>query len=304
MAEASEAAKPPEIPERWNIHVPDGARNVIVDETRGYLSYVSSGRVENFLDDNGNVIAHRWLDGPKSVFAYTLGEGGRINFERHRMSDGRFFIILREGMRAKIDNPSEFTDYVRENFTHVCESQMSFNRIGELIYVNKGNTLKPGKEKRKLLRTPNISFRFPSREPLPGFSDFSQLKKNYVFDPDGKWAFNFPHPKEEDFEISRGSEGKVVARSMDGKKSFAYVWDIKNDVFVLRETHLQSGTTKILQVPLLVDLEQVDKALLFSRPPYQGNELSDVPWTQIDRIVGVGMGYSHPNPASPQESED
>lgn len=72
---------------------------------------------------------------------------------------------------------------------------------------------------------------------------------------------------------------------------------------VVSQTHILSGIEKTVRTPLNMDYEKVVEAS-HSKPPYRkvglgriiGGGRLEVPWRNIDRIVGASLSYSYPPP--------
>lgn len=82
---------------------------------------------------------------------------------------------------------------------------------------------------------------------------------------------------------------------------FALSWEKTDERLIVRELHLGSGIVKILETPLRIDLKKINEAV-FSQAPYEiiksktGPDRLDVPWRNIDQIVGASLSYSFPLP--------
>ncbi|MBF8250118.1 MAG: hypothetical protein HW400_719 [Candidatus Levybacteria bacterium] len=77
-----------------------------------------------------------------------------------------------------------------------------------------------------------------------------------------------------------------------------------NGNFFLTQVHILTGIKKVLEAPLQLDLANIRKAVLV-KPPYKkikaGDlEHLDVPWRDIDKILGVSLSYSYPIPQEKQ----
>lgn len=88
-----------------------------------------------------------------------------------------------------------------------------------------------------------------------------------------------------------------------GKEAYAASFGIDgSNRMILTQRHIPSGTIKVVSAPLEISVEEIRK-IVFSKPPYTqipppvrgALPMLDVPWRNIDRIMGATLSYSTPN---------
>lgn len=101
---------------------------------------------------------------------------------------------------------------------------------------------------------------------------------------------------------------EVFFRNEKGEVVFRLNWEVEDGKLVISETYLPTQITKILCAPIIFPTGEVAKAV-FSRSPYEkkrnrisGLEHLEVPWREIDKILGVSLAYSSPR-SIPQENQ-
>jgi len=114
------------------------------------------------------------------------------------------------------------------------------------------------------------------------------------------WASGF----DPDFTYRYVSDGQREGITYDRQRNrlSKLHWGVEDGKLVVSETHLPTGIIKTLRVPVVLPMDEVAKAV-FARPPYakvkdrvSGLETLEVPWREIDKIIGVSLSYSRPIP--------
>jgi hypothetical protein len=94
---------------------------------------------------------------------------------------------------------------------------------------------------------------------------------------------------------------EAMFRTGDKDNDFNWNWDVFNGKLVVKQTHLKTDITKALEAPLVLDQKKIDEVIL-CKPPYEiiksktGPDRLDVPWRNIDQVVGASLSYSFPLP--------
>lgn len=104
------------------------------------------------------------------------------------------------------------------------------------------------------------------------------------------------------------SQNEHYAYFVNKQKGLSYQveWAVENGTLVLSQIQMRgpkAEVTKILNCPLFIDLNPVTTALAV-RPPYEKDDNGQyrMPWRNLDRALGVRLGYNYPPPKSKQNA--
>lgn len=108
------------------------------------------------------------------------------------------------------------------------------------------------------------------------------------------------------FDLVRVRSNPIYTSMADG--GYKLSWGPKDDGnFFLKQEDFETGTIKILEAPMELDMESLGKVAL-AEPPYEkqkigGRESLNIPWRDIGNILGVTLSYSHPISQDLQEEK-
>lgn len=258
-----------EIPQHWEFKERNGpiAIDLVQVEPReGYLAFnLNFGRndmpntsVDYFFDQKGEPMTRRFSSSSSSLISY-LRENSEIEFEAHSS------LVLY--MRNHLNVPGDIYDFISDNVTYDS---------GKLIRVTIGDFMLKG----RVMQLPRLSM-----DPTLEEKTFKLYKTPFTIKEENNEVF-FINPKGEKEFLTNW---KIESQEDAGGKEFPFI--------VVTQMHIPTGDKKILTTPLQADMKKIID-IMQGRFPYKRNNEGklDIPWADLDRQVGFGVGYLRSKP--------
>lgn len=123
-------------------------------------------------------------------------------------------------------------------------------------------------------------------------------------DEKGNFSVELKNPQKWKIFKDRGAplgEFDTYARDEEGryKQDFKVKYSVTDGRLTVSQTHIATGITKTIEVPMTLDMRGVRDAFS-SKAPYQEVQTADgkshlgVPWRNIDKLVGAKLSFSPP----------
>jgi hypothetical protein len=284
--EADPRSRPPEIPENWDITLSwdVGDKVIQVEPKLGYLALQTDNQRRNseyFFDHKGDRLSEAY------------------HSESARFPDSTTIILRGEDMGVLFladDTPTELNSNVLLSFLGQSDKKEPRFPVTLASFKYQRSKLKcidlPDvfcfDEKEGRITSPDMSMRLDKR----GFGENTEDWRIEESPLDGRHGYIF-------YQKLNGITTSFKTGDKDG--DFNCSWDVSDGKLVVKQIHSKTGITKTLEAPLVLDQKKINEVML-CRPPYEiiksktSPDRLDIPWRNIDQIVGASLSYSFPLP--------